>query len=39
MKSKTGKDFPQDPIDQLWGSVGAVFNSWMNQRAITYRAA
>ena len=37
VKSKTGKDFPQDPIDQLWGSVGAVFNSWMNQRAITYR--
>ena len=37
VKAKTGKDFPQDPIDQLWGSVGAVFNSWMNQRAITYR--
>jgi pyruvate, orthophosphate dikinase len=33
----TGKPFPQDPRDQLWGSVGAVFSSWMNQRAITYR--
>lgn len=29
--------FPQDPLDQLWGAVGAVFSSWMNQRAITYR--
>ena len=38
VKTKTGKDFPQDPIEQLWGSVGAVFSSWMNQRAITYRA-
>ena len=33
----TGKPFPQDPRDQLWGAVGAVFSSWMNQRAITYR--
>jgi len=33
----TGKPFPQDPTDQLWGSVGAVFGSWMNARAITYR--
>ena len=32
-----GKPFPQDPQDQLWGAVGAVFGSWMNQRAITYR--
>jgi pyruvate,orthophosphate dikinase len=32
-----GKPFPQDPRDQLWGAVGAVFGSWMNQRAITYR--
>ncbi|HEX5845235.1 MAG TPA: pyruvate, phosphate dikinase [Rhodoplanes sp.] len=31
------KSFPQDPYEQLWGSVGAVFGSWMNQRAITYR--
>ncbi len=33
----TGKPFPQDPHDQLWGAIGAVFSSWMNQRAITYR--
>ncbi len=33
----TGKPFPQDPREQLWGSIGAVFSSWMNQRAITYR--
>ncbi|TCS62618.1 pyruvate, phosphate dikinase [Varunaivibrio sulfuroxidans] len=32
-----GQPFPQDPHDQLWGAVGAVFGSWMNQRAITYR--
>ena len=32
-----GKPFPQNPADQLWGAVGAVFGSWMNQRAITYR--
>jgi pyruvate, orthophosphate dikinase len=32
-----GADFPQDPEIQLWGAVGAVFGSWMNQRAITYR--
>ena len=37
VKNKTGNDFPQDPIEQLWGSISAVFNSWMNQRAITYR--
>ncbi len=36
-KRETGKDFPQDPHDQLWGAIGAVFGSWMNQRAITYR--
>ena len=30
-------DFPQDPWVQLWGAVGAVFTSWMNARAITYR--
>src|SRR5271167_2979173 len=33
----TGKPFPQDPLEQLWGAIGAVFSSWMNQRAITYR--
>src|SRR6202041_4016038 len=31
------KPFPEDPRQQLWGAVGAVFSSWMNQRAITYR--
>ncbi|MEK7246431.1 MAG: PEP/pyruvate-binding domain-containing protein, partial [Pseudomonadota bacterium] len=31
------RPFPQDPEDQLWGAIGAVFGSWMNQRAITYR--
>jgi pyruvate,orthophosphate dikinase len=35
--SETGKDFPQDPHDQLWGAIGAVFSSWMNARAVTYR--
>jgi pyruvate,orthophosphate dikinase len=34
---ETGKDFPQDPHEQLWGAVGAVFSSWMNARAMTYR--
>ena len=33
----TDKPFPQSPADQLWGAIGAVFSSWMNQRAITYR--
>ncbi|MGZ3687450.1 MAG: pyruvate, phosphate dikinase, partial [Bdellovibrionota bacterium] len=32
-----GKQFPEDPWEQLWGAVGAVFGSWMNPRAITYR--
>jgi phosphoenolpyruvate synthase/pyruvate phosphate dikinase len=32
-----GKEFPEDPWEQLWGAVGAVFSSWMNPRAITYR--
>ncbi|MGB3501979.1 MAG: pyruvate, phosphate dikinase [Mesorhizobium sp.] len=32
-----GKPFPQDPKEQLWAAIGAVFSSWMNQRAITYR--
>jgi pyruvate,orthophosphate dikinase len=37
VEKRTGKPFPQDPREQLWGAVGAVFDSWMNQRAITYR--
>jgi pyruvate, orthophosphate dikinase len=36
-KSKTGKDFPENPIDQLWGAIGAVFESWMAEKAVTYR--
>ncbi len=36
-KQKTGKDFPQDPIEQLWGAIGAVFESWMGEKAVTYR--
>ncbi|HTW24518.1 MAG TPA: pyruvate, phosphate dikinase [Candidatus Baltobacteraceae bacterium] len=36
-KQKTGKDFPQDPVDQLWGAIGAVFESWMGEKAVTYR--
>src|SRR5215468_2611608 len=34
---RTGKEFPQDPWKQLWGAIGAVFGSWMNDRAIVYR--
>src|ERR1700710_2644551 len=34
---ETGKDFPQSPHEQLWGAIGAVFSSWMNARAVTYR--
>ena len=34
---ESGEAFPQDPDDQLWGAVGAVFSSWMNARATTYR--
>ena len=37
IKERTGKDFPDDPIEQLWGAVCAVFRSWMNERAILYR--
>ncbi len=37
VKSKTGHDFPEDSYEQLWGAVSAVFNSWMNDRAIYYR--
>lgn len=35
--NELGEDFPQDPQAQLWGAIGAVFGSWMNSRAITYR--
>jgi pyruvate, orthophosphate dikinase len=37
IKRETGKSFPEDPHEQLWGAVGAVFNSWMNERAVVYR--
>ncbi|HWW48008.1 MAG TPA: pyruvate, phosphate dikinase [Xanthobacteraceae bacterium] len=37
VRRETGNDFPQDPHDQLWGAIGAVFGSWMNARAVTYR--
>ena len=37
IKDQTGKDFPNDPIEQLWGAICAVFRSWMNERAILYR--
>jgi pyruvate,orthophosphate dikinase len=37
VEEELGQPFPQDPHAQLWGAIGAVFGSWMNQRAITYR--
>ncbi|WP_026843083.1 pyruvate, phosphate dikinase [Citrifermentans bremense] len=37
IKATLGVEFPEDPKEQLWGAIGAVFGSWMNQRAITYR--
>jgi len=37
VKKQTGKDFPDNPWEQLWGAVCAVFDSWMNERAIVYR--
>ena len=37
IKARTNSEFPQDPWKQLWGSIGAVFGSWMNDRAIVYR--
>ncbi len=37
IKAKTGKNFPSNPEEQLWGAIGAVFGSWMNDRAIIYR--
>jgi len=37
IKEKTGNNFPEDPMEQLWGAIGAVFGSWHNERAIAYR--
>jgi len=37
IRKRTGKSFPQDPYEQLWGAVGAVFRSWNNERAVVYR--
>ena len=37
IKKYTGKDFPMDPYEQIWGAIGAVFGSWMNDRATVYR--
>ncbi len=37
IKTRLGKEFPEDPLDQLWGAIGAVFGSWNNDRAIAYR--
>jgi pyruvate,orthophosphate dikinase len=37
IKAKTGREFPNDPMEQVWGAAGAVFGSWMNDRAIVYR--
>ncbi len=37
VKEVLGRDFPDDPMDQLWGAVGAVFKSWNGKRAISYR--
>src|SRR5438270_272847 len=37
IEERAGKSFPQDPNEQLWGAVSAVFGSWMNDRAIVYR--
>ena len=36
-REKTGRDFPQDPLEQLWGAIRAVFDSWMADKAVTYR--
>ncbi|HUK52168.1 MAG TPA: PEP/pyruvate-binding domain-containing protein, partial [Candidatus Binatia bacterium] len=36
-RERTGKDFPQDPGEQLWGAIRAVFGSWMAEKAVTYR--
>src|SRR3989475_8756759 len=36
-KAKCGQPFPEDPMEQLWGAIGAVFESWMAEKAVTYR--
>ena len=36
-RKKTGNAFPEDPVQQLWGAIGAVFESWMGEKAVTYR--
>jgi pyruvate,orthophosphate dikinase len=36
-KEHSGKEFPDDPMEQLWGAIGAVFGSWMAEKAVTYR--
>jgi pyruvate,orthophosphate dikinase len=36
-KKKTGREFPEDPQEQLWGAIGAVFSSWVADKAVTYR--
>jgi pyruvate,orthophosphate dikinase len=37
IKDNTGKDFPNEPMEQVWGAISAVFGSWMNDRAVVYR--
>jgi pyruvate,orthophosphate dikinase len=37
IRYRTGKTFPDDPVEQLWGVIGAVFGSWTNERAKVYR--
>jgi len=37
IRYRTGKTFPDDPVEQLWGAIGAVFGSWMIERAKVYR--
>ena len=37
VKKDTGREFPQNPMEQLWGAINAVFGSWMNERAVKYR--
>ncbi|MDA0746876.1 MAG: pyruvate, phosphate dikinase, partial [bacterium] len=37
VKKRTGKNFPDDPLEQLWGGIGAVFSSWNGNRAVVYR--
>src|SRR5204863_4409655 len=37
IRKKLDVEFPQDPLEQIWGAISAVFKSWMNERAIAYR--